>query len=54
MSAAWELVGWAGCGCFFARFLVQWLLSERARHGVAPCMFRWLSLSGSDLLGAGW
>jgi lipid-A-disaccharide synthase-like uncharacterized protein len=45
------LVGWLGNACFFSRFLVQWLLSERARKSVAPPVFWWISLAGSTLLG---
>jgi len=41
--------GWIGQSCFFARFLVQWLASERARRSVVPPAFWWLSLVGSSL-----
>jgi len=42
--------GWAGQACFFARFFVQWLASERARRSVVPPSFWWLSLSGAVLV----
>ena len=41
--------GWIGQACFFARFLVQWLASERARRPVVPPAFWQLSLAGSLL-----
>ena len=44
--------GWIGQACFFSRFLVQWLASERARRSVVPRSFWWLSLAGALLLSA--
>ena len=49
--SAWTLLGWLGNACFFSRFLVQWLLSERAGQSLAPRVFWWLSLAGSAALG---
>ena len=41
-------------GIFTARFLVQWLASERKRDSVIPVAFWWLSLFGGlALLSAG-
>lgn len=48
----WQALGWLGNACFFARFFVQWLASERAARSVAPSSFWWLSLSGALALGA--
>lgn len=42
--------GWIGQGCFFTRFFVQWLASERARHSVIPRSFWWISLVGALLM----
>ena len=42
--------GWVGQACFFSRFLVQWLASERARRCIVPRGFWWLSLAGSALM----
>lgn len=42
--------GWLGQACFFARFFLQWLASERARRSVVPRAFWWLSLAGSVLM----
>lgn len=43
--------GWIGQACFFSRFFVQWLASERARKSVVPRVFWWLSLAGALLVG---
>jgi lipid-A-disaccharide synthase-like uncharacterized protein len=43
----WEAVGWLGQACYFGRFLLQWLASERAQKIVVPAAFWWMSLLGS-------
>jgi len=43
-------IGFAAQGLFSARILVQWILSERARHVLSPSIFWLLSLAGSWLL----
>src|SRR5947209_7476227 len=42
----WLAVGFAGQLIFTARFLVQWVASERKRDSVVPVAFWWLSLLG--------
>jgi lipid-A-disaccharide synthase-like uncharacterized protein len=42
----WLLIGFAGQALFTARFLVQWIASERKRDSVVPVAFWWLSLLG--------
>ncbi len=49
----WEGLVWAGQACYFSRFLVQWMLSEKAKRSVTPRIFWWLSLSGVLLAGTG-
>jgi lipid-A-disaccharide synthase-like uncharacterized protein len=44
-------LGWLGNTAFFSRFLVQWLVSERAGRSLTPRGFWWLSLLGSLALG---
>lgn len=46
----WLLFGFAGQALFTARFLVQWLASERKRDSVMPVAFWWLSLAGGTVL----
>ncbi len=49
-TLAWLLVGFAGQALFSARFIVQWLASERERRSVIPKAFWYLSLAGSMVL----
>ena len=42
----WLTVGFLGQALFTARFLVQWIASERKRRSVVPVAFWWLSLLG--------
>lgn len=43
-------VGFLAQGLFFARFLVQWILSEKARQVLSPVIFWQLSMGASFLL----
>jgi lipid-A-disaccharide synthase-like uncharacterized protein len=38
--------GLAGQACFFSRFLVQWIVSEKNGRSVVPTVFWYLSLAG--------
>src|SRR4051794_40143152 len=42
----WLVVGFLGQATFTARFLVQWIASEKKRDSVVPVAFWWLSLLG--------
>ena len=42
----WVAIGLAGQACFFSRFLVQWLASERQGRSVVPRAFWYLSIAG--------
>jgi lipid-A-disaccharide synthase-like uncharacterized protein len=46
----WLIIGFLGQALFTARFLVQWLVSERKRDSVVPVAFWWLSLLGGVTL----
>lgn len=50
MTTFWLAVGFIGQALFTARFLVQWMASERRRDAVVPVMFWWLSLLGGAAL----
>lgn len=50
MNTTWLVVGLAGQLTFGARFLVQWLVSERRGRSVIPIAFWWLSLLGGLVL----
>jgi len=49
-NTIWLVIGLAGQGLFSARFLVQWLVSEKRRESVIPVAFWYLSLAGSMVL----
>ena len=46
----WLGIGLLGQALFSARFLVQWLASERMRRSVVPNAFWWFSLAGGATL----
>jgi lipid-A-disaccharide synthase-like uncharacterized protein len=50
MDAIWLAVGFSGQALFSARFLVQWLASERQKRSVIPRAFWYLSIAGGVVL----
>lgn len=46
----WVGIGLAGQACFFSRFLVQWIVSEREGRSVVPRAFWYLSITGGLIL----
>ncbi|MBY5929993.1 lipid-A-disaccharide synthase N-terminal domain-containing protein [Halomonas sp. DP8Y7-1] len=46
----WLLIGFLGQALFSARFIVQWIASEKARRSVVPVAFWFLSLGGGATL----
>lgn len=49
-SDPWLMIGFTGQAAFSARFLVQWLSSERLGRTVVPRSFWYFSLLGAVLL----
>ena len=47
---AWILTGLGGQFLFMMRFLVQWVVSEKAKRSVIPVAFWWLSIGGAVIL----
>ncbi len=45
----WKIIGFAGLGLFQARWVVQWLHSEKHKESKIPVAFWWLSLGGALL-----
>ena len=43
----WKVIGFSGLGIFQARWIVQWLYSEKHRESKVPAAFWWLSLLGA-------
>lgn len=50
VNALWLVIGFAGQLLFSARFLVQWIVSEKRRESVIPPMFWYLSVFGGVTL----
>lgn len=46
----WVKIGFLGQAAFTARFLVQWVASEKKRDSVVPVAFWWLSIVGGLIL----
>ncbi len=46
----WVVIGLGGQLMFTARFLVQWIASERAGRSVVPIAFWYFSISGGVIL----
>jgi lipid-A-disaccharide synthase-like uncharacterized protein len=46
----WLAIGLIGQGIFSARFIVQWLVSEKVKKSVIPVAFWYLSLFGGITL----
>ena len=42
----WELIGYLGQAVFGGRWLVQWLVSEKAKQSVVPAVYWYMSLFG--------
>ena len=49
-SKLWLAVGLVGQACFFSRFLIQWIATERRRQSVVPVAFWYFSLAGGIIL----
>lgn len=49
-NTVWLIVGFVGQALFSARFLVQWLASERKKESVIPVMFWYFSILGGSTL----
>lgn len=49
-EAVWLTIGFSAQALFTARFLVQWLASERKGESIIPLAFWYLSLTGGTLL----
>ena len=48
--SGWLVLGFAGQACFFSRFLVQWIVSERKGESTVPVVFWVLSIVGALVL----
>lgn len=46
----WVIIGFIGQTLFSARFIIQWLASERARRSIIPVAFWFFSIGGGATL----
>ena len=46
----WLIIGFIGQAVFASRFLIQWVVSERASKSIIPNIFWWISIVGSLIL----
>ena len=46
----WLIIGFMGQALFTARFLVQWIASERVKKSIVPNLFWWFSVGGGTVL----
>jgi lipid-A-disaccharide synthase-like uncharacterized protein len=46
----WIVIGFVGQAFFSARFLIQWIVSERAKKSIVPTAFWLFSLGGGATL----
>src|SRR3954470_2246690 len=49
-NAVWVVIGFLGQAFFSARFLVQWLTSEKRKRSVVPVAFWFFSIGGGATL----
>lgn len=49
-NTIWLIIGFTGQALFTARFLVQWIASERQKKSVIPIMFWYFSILGGSTL----
>ncbi len=43
----WLVIGFLGQSCFFLRFLIQWIVSEKRKKSTIPVVFWYLSFAGA-------
>ena len=49
MTDHWVWVGYGGQAIFFSRWIVQWIVSEKAGKSEIPLAFWWLSITGGGI-----
>jgi lipid-A-disaccharide synthase-like uncharacterized protein len=49
-SSLWVVLGFLGQALFSARFIVQWIASERAKRSIVPSAFWFFSVGGGVIL----
>lgn len=49
-ATQWIIIGFIGQACFFMRFLIQWVVSEKRGESIIPLQFWYFSIGGSLIL----
>ena len=49
-TTLWIIIGFGGQAFFTARFVIQWIVSERAKRSIVPTAFWLFSLGGGATL----
>ena len=49
-ESIWVIIGFCGQAFFSARFLIQWIVSERAKKSIVPTAFWLFSIGGGATL----
>ena len=49
-TTLWIIIGFGGQAFFSARFVIQWIVSERAKRSIVPTAFWLFSLGGGATL----
>ena len=50
MTTFWLILGFTAQALFSARFVIQWIASEKAKSSIIPVLFWYLSIAGGGLL----
>ncbi len=50
IETVYLILGFAGQFCFFMRFFIQWIVSEKNKKSTIPIVFWYFSLGGGVLL----
>jgi lipid-A-disaccharide synthase-like uncharacterized protein len=50
IGVIWVVIGFGAQAVFAARFMVQWIVSEKRQESVVPEVFWWISITGGIML----
>ena len=50
VGVVWVLIGFGAQAVFAARFIIQWIVSEKRQESVVPEIFWWISITGGIML----
>lgn len=50
VGVVWVVIGFGAQAVFAARFIIQWIVSEKRQESVVPEIFWWISITGGIML----